>query len=296
MTEGSALCSAGAAVGDNPAAGAVWARGQVRKLKDRCQVNGGSTELQKKIVDTSLMFDALSRFTAFVAVDRSAVVNKGGEGEMFLQPVEMPAGWAENAAMTPSGAVAYCMSPAAGLSRQYRCRAMPAAGAALDADSSDALLEMEGAEDAPASQPGKLRTLGLAPRSSGVFGWLRNLLGAIFRSKGTAQPAPMDLTEYRQRITESHQDLLAVTSADPNERWVALNKLRVELGRMLREIAQLGSPPAEVERLAHLLVQLQSLPTPGNEAALNLLWAEADEALREFAGIAVEGRRETFWA
>jgi hypothetical protein len=37
----------------------------------------------------------LSRFTAYVAVDRSTVVNEGGEGRQIVQPVETPAGWAE---------------------------------------------------------------------------------------------------------------------------------------------------------------------------------------------------------
>ena len=104
------------------------------------------------------------------------------------------------------------------------------------------------------------------------------------------------LTGYRQRVAEMHQDLCAITSADANERWVALNKLRVELERLLLEFTHLTSPPAEVESLARLLVALQSLPTPSDEVALSMLWARADVALRQFAGVPAETRRESFWA
>lgn len=279
-------------IGDNPAVAAVWARGQVRKLEDRYLTAGSSPELQKQIVATSLKFGVLCRFTAFVAVDRSAVVNKGGEGEKILQPVEMPAEWAAAATtMTLSGHVAYSMAPAAASERYVACRAMPAA-AAFDGAASDALLEDSEAVE-PATWPG---TQTQPPRSSGLFGWLGNLFSAIFRSKGTPPSAPVDLSAFRERIAEMHQDLCEITSTDANDRWVALNKLRVELERILQEIAQLGSSAPEVERLARLFVALQSLPTPNDEVALNALWTEADEALREFAGIPAESRRESFWA
>src|SRR5205085_1346097 len=44
-------------------------------------------------VATSKMFSVLSRFTAFLAIDRSEVVNAGGELKQIVQPVDMPAGW-----------------------------------------------------------------------------------------------------------------------------------------------------------------------------------------------------------
>src|SRR5262245_66402301 len=80
---------------DSPALASVWARGQVRKLGDRYLVEGGRAGLERRIVETSLRYGVLSRFTAYVAVDRSAVVNEGGEGRQIVQPVESPAGWAE---------------------------------------------------------------------------------------------------------------------------------------------------------------------------------------------------------
>jgi hypothetical protein len=49
--------------------------------------------LEKQIVEVSLSTSVLSRFTAYVAVDRSEVVNEGGRQEQLVQPVEAPEGW-----------------------------------------------------------------------------------------------------------------------------------------------------------------------------------------------------------
>src|SRR5262249_31084536 len=89
---------------DNPALAAVWGRGQVRKLEDRYLVDADRAGLEKRIVETSLRFGVLSRFTAYVAVDRSEVVNSGGENRQIAQRVEMPAGWAEAELGTLGGA------------------------------------------------------------------------------------------------------------------------------------------------------------------------------------------------
>jgi Ca-activated chloride channel family protein len=72
---------------------ALWARAHLRDLEDR-YVAGTATlaDLEKRIVDTSLRFGVLCRFTAYVAVD-SRVVNEGGPEHRVVQPVELPAGW-----------------------------------------------------------------------------------------------------------------------------------------------------------------------------------------------------------
>jgi hypothetical protein len=85
---------------DNPALAAVWGRGQVRKLEDRYLVDADKQRLEKRIVETSLRFGVLSRFTAFVAVDLAARVNSGGTMRGVVQPVETPDGWAQNVAST----------------------------------------------------------------------------------------------------------------------------------------------------------------------------------------------------
>ena len=87
-------------VRDNPAIASAWARGQIRQLEDRYAAGSGDhSALEQTIIATSLRFGALCRFTAYVAVDRAAVVNEGGEVHQIAQPVEMPAGWGEDTAM-----------------------------------------------------------------------------------------------------------------------------------------------------------------------------------------------------
>ena len=73
------------------AVGAVWARARVRDLEDRFVIES-SEALEREIVQTSLRFGVLSRFTAFVAVDER-VVTRGGQPEKIVQPVEQPSGW-----------------------------------------------------------------------------------------------------------------------------------------------------------------------------------------------------------
>lgn len=73
----------------------AWARGEVRALEDQLAIEGDPEgALARRIVETSLAHGVLSRFTAFVAVDRAEVVNAGGEVHQVIQPVELPSGWA----------------------------------------------------------------------------------------------------------------------------------------------------------------------------------------------------------
>jgi Ca-activated chloride channel homolog len=82
-------------VRENPAIAAAWARGQIRQLEDRYATGDGDRPaLEKAIVGISLRFQVLCRFTAYVAIDHSAVVNEGGSVHQITQPVEMPHGWA----------------------------------------------------------------------------------------------------------------------------------------------------------------------------------------------------------
>jgi Ca-activated chloride channel family protein len=70
---------------------ASWARAYIRDLED--QYATGERHLEPKIVEVSKRFSVLSRFTAFIAVDRSEIANKGGRLHQVVQPVEAPAGW-----------------------------------------------------------------------------------------------------------------------------------------------------------------------------------------------------------
>jgi len=76
------------------AAAAIWARARIRDLEDQYAIGGRPKhELEREIVAVSLRHRVLSRFTAFLAVDRSETVNKGGSPKTITQAVELPAGW-----------------------------------------------------------------------------------------------------------------------------------------------------------------------------------------------------------
>ena len=73
----------------------MWGRAKVRDLED--EYAAGQTRdakaLMERIVRVSLESHVLSRFTAYVAVDKSAVVDSGGPPLEVVQPVELPEGW-----------------------------------------------------------------------------------------------------------------------------------------------------------------------------------------------------------
>ncbi|OHV49062.1 VIT domain-containing protein [Pseudofrankia sp. BMG5.36] len=84
----------------NPALTALWARARIRDLEDAYVAGpsgrGGHDGLERRIVETSLRYRVLSRFTAFVAVDQR-VVNEGGTVRRVTQPVDLPSGWSDEA-------------------------------------------------------------------------------------------------------------------------------------------------------------------------------------------------------
>jgi Ca-activated chloride channel family protein len=73
----------------------LWGRAKVRELEDLYATGMADDRqaLTKQIVEVSLATHVLSRFTAYVAVDRSEVVNQGGRQQHIVQPVEAAEGW-----------------------------------------------------------------------------------------------------------------------------------------------------------------------------------------------------------
>ena len=85
--------------GRGDAAAAIWARARIRDLEDRYASDAGDRgAIEREIVAVSLRHRVLSRFTAFLAVDRSERVSAGGSPRTITQAVERPAGWADAAA------------------------------------------------------------------------------------------------------------------------------------------------------------------------------------------------------
>jgi len=86
----------------------TWARQKIANL-ERDQVWGEVPELADDILETSIDYQVLSRYTAFLAVDRSRTVNAGGRPARVDQPVDAPAGseiqWQHTAQLIHGGGV-----------------------------------------------------------------------------------------------------------------------------------------------------------------------------------------------
>jgi Ca-activated chloride channel family protein len=70
----------------------LWARARIMDLEDQFRLSHAE-QVKKHIVALSIQHALLTRFTAFVVVDESEPVNKGGSRRTVVQPVEMPADW-----------------------------------------------------------------------------------------------------------------------------------------------------------------------------------------------------------
>jgi Ca-activated chloride channel homolog len=104
----------------DPAVTQVWARAAVRDLEDAYAV-APDHDLEQRIVGTSLRFGVLCRFTAFVAVDVRTVTENGALHRV-VQPVELPAGWADPL-MPELGLMAHAVT-ASGAPRMVRAAAV----------------------------------------------------------------------------------------------------------------------------------------------------------------------------
>lgn len=106
----------------------LWAKERITDLEDRYRVELSSQErLKYEIISLSIRFNILTRFTAFIAVDHSEIVNHQGYQRHVVQPVEMPADWQVTQNAMPG--VAYpaperasksnCASKSIGISLDY---------------------------------------------------------------------------------------------------------------------------------------------------------------------------------
>jgi Ca-activated chloride channel homolog len=178
--------------GDAPSLTATWARAHLRDLEDRYASDPApDRELERRIVETSLRFGVLCRFTAFVAADVQ-VVNEGGVVHRVLQPVEAPAGWAmfEKVALAAAAMPTASMStgglqftgPVAGRS------ATPRAPGGRTGRSAGPLGPLPGRLAGGRLGPGRSAPGRSAGRRSGGF--------------GSSPLAGADLTPYRHRAAQ----------------------------------------------------------------------------------------------
>jgi Ca-activated chloride channel family protein len=234
---------------------AVWARAHLRRLEDRYAM--GDHALEKDIVDTSLAFGVLCRFTAFVAVD-SRVVAEGGPGHRVIQPVEPPSGW-EAPAPPPMAAPMMFTAAATPLAAD--------AGPFPGAPAGPGPLAAGGAQEAVFGAPG---AAGVAPPRGRMAG------RPARRSPGAPEAAPLRraLDAIRPQLVTELAGLQAAATLQGADRARYL----ADLGSRLKALAEHVGGHADLEPLAR---DLEAAERPG--ADLDSLWRRAVDLLTALA-------------
>ena len=269
-----------AATGGNPASTAIWARAHLRDIEDRYAGLAGHdiaelTRLEQHIVEVSLRYGVLCRFTAFVAFD-SPVVTEGKVPHHVTQPVELPAGW------DPAG---LRLPPAA----------MPATPLA-----------------AAMAGHGPARRARAAAGSRGSA-WAASSMRAAaeYQSRGVQRAGDTSrLPQARRQIADEVAALRTANHAPETERVRFLADLATRLESLL---AWLAGDPAATGLLAGLTELARNLrdcdkAVPERGTELDALWDEAIRLLTGFAaqhppgvgpeippGVVRPGARHAFW-
>ncbi len=77
-----------------PALSHLWAKARIADLEDRFRIDpDAQASLKAEIIKISKEHTLLTKFTAFVVVDESEIVNKNGTSRTVVQPVEKPDRW-----------------------------------------------------------------------------------------------------------------------------------------------------------------------------------------------------------
>ncbi|MFC9971433.1 VIT domain-containing protein [Spirillospora sp. NPDC127200] len=263
---------------DGSPATSIWARAHLRDLEDRYTVTD-SPELEKRIIDTSLRFNVLCRFTAFVAVDNRAATD-GEIPHQVVQPVELPQGWGA-APMAVAASMPRPMAPGA-----FGAPAPMAPGAAPP-------------PVAPAAAPPPMPRAGGGQGGGGAgFDYMDapDFLSsapppppARSRRRHGASSASRRLNEARRRLTEELTSLTDLRSAPQEQRHEHL------LTRLLPALQQVTDDLADQvpESLTTLLAALQAA-AEGTSAPAHMdeLWTQAIETLEKFTG---KASSRPFW-
>jgi Ca-activated chloride channel family protein len=231
-----------------PALTGTWARAHLRDLEDRYAADPAPDRgLERRIIETSLRFGVLCRFTAFVAADVQ-VVNEGGTVHRVLQPVDAPAGW------------------------DMFQRVEQAVAAMPMASMTTASLGGLQAEGRPgfAKAAGRVARgpLGRPPRRSGGF---------------AAHPlAGAELTPYRRRAAE----LARLLDRDEVGLGRRLGLVRVGLQALIADLESVDAVEAELRPLRDLAAELDralARPAAADDAALGRLRERVLAVLAAFA-------------
>jgi Ca-activated chloride channel homolog len=266
----------------------LWARGQLREMEDLHDLGRGGPKLTERLVQTSLRFGVLCRFTAFVAIDRAGGrVNPGGDTHRVTQPVEAPSGWSAAASFAPPPPPPPAEAPPA--------EALLGGARAMTAEKALDVTFHHAAPDAPSP----LR------RDDALFKRARRLAEAgaasppSLRPPRPAAPSAFDelaapeeddvvLSGYRLRAQRLLDGLVRDHARlDDAGRRRALGRLAVELRALLEDAASVGlgrDAVAELDALLRALQPAVATPDALDEAAVAELLERALRALAAFAG------------
>ncbi len=95
-----------------PCIAQLWAKAHIVDIEDQYRINPNARgNLKNEIINLAVKHSLLTKFTAFVVVDEAEIANQTGTWQKIVQPVAMPAGWAEQ-----------CNQPAAGVRMKHMSR------------------------------------------------------------------------------------------------------------------------------------------------------------------------------
>ena len=281
---------------DNPALTTVWARGRLRELEDRYAIGTGDCKaLEREIVTTSLRFGVLCRFTAFVAVDRSEVVNPGGQVHGIVQPVEQLAGWESRTLSTAASAPHL----------RLRLRGLPSARASgSEVESADSMPQCFATEEESIDMDCVYTSPGPSPmrrEAAGGPSVIQRLLSLFGRKKSkAAKRIPVDRESYRQRVLDLLQSLQSAAAIDAARRLVILSGLATKLEELLKALIAAGDRDPSLRELGEAVLRLHTLSSQSQPAEVDLLavWTQIENCLQRWLALGEtteSPRREGFW-
>nr|WP_225311300.1 VIT domain-containing protein [Microbispora cellulosiformans] len=257
------------------AARAVWARAHLRTLEDRYAV--GDRSLEQQIVDISLRFGVLCRFTAFVAVD-THVTAEGAPEHRVLQPVELPSGWEMPAAMPMMVAGAPMMAKMAAVTSSTADAPIGAAPGAPGAPPPSAPFA---AAPPPPLSPAPPPVGGERGGMGGKARLPRGLSAGGFLSRRGPAPAAMtNLDGVRPLLTEELARLGQAESLPEQER----RRYLADLASRLRVVAQMVGDHPDLLALAADLDKAEWA-----DSSLDDLWRRTADLLTALVGGPGEG-------
>lgn len=217
---------------------ASWARQRIRVLEDRYAVQP-SSGLSSEIVSVSKRFGVLSRFTAFVAVDRDRVIDRPAPLHAVVQPVERTAARTLLAG-PPSGWKTAIAGMPAGMTMLGRAAPGPMDEMAPPAPPNGVQRIMKVSSVAP---PVRAR---IPTPPNPVATIVAGALGGPSTSSG-----PADVTEYRKQLVELAGDLTRSAS-----QLAAARLVQQRLSQCLEDLRSVGGDAALTKQLEEIIERL----------------------------------------